>query len=53
MAMSDPIADMLSRIRNAISVFHDKVDIPASNIKINIADVLKQGGKKNDYNILA
>jgi len=44
MAMTDPIADMLTRIRNANSVFHDKVDIPASHIKIAIADVLKNEG---------
>lgn len=44
MAMTDPIADMLTRIRNANSVFHDKVDIPASKIKSAIADVLKQEG---------
>ena len=34
MAMTDPIADMLSRIRNANSVFHDKVEIPSSKIKV-------------------
>lgn len=49
MAMTDPIADMLTRIRNANSVFHDKVDIPASNIKIAIADVLKREGYIKDY----
>lgn len=49
MAMTDPIADMLSRIRNANSVFHDKVDIPASKIKIAIAQVLKQEGFIKDF----
>ena len=49
MAMTDPIADMLSRIRNANSVYHDKVEIPASNIKIAIADVLKQEGFIKDF----
>lgn len=44
MAMTDPIADMLTRIRNANSVFHDKVVIPASKIKSAIAAVLKQEG---------
>lgn len=49
MAMTDPIADMLSRIRNANSVYHDKVEIPASKIKIAIADVLKREGYIKDY----
>ena len=49
MAMTDPIADMLTRIRNANSVFHDKVEIPASKIKIAIADVLKTEGFIKDY----
>lgn len=49
MAMTDPIADMLTRIRNANSVFHDKVDIPASKIKSAIADVLKQEGFIKDF----
>ena len=49
MAMTDPIADMLTRIRNANSVFHDKVEIPASKIKIAIADVLKSEGFIKDY----
>ena len=47
--MTDPIADMLTRIRNANSVFHDKVEIPASKIKIAIADVLKTEGFIKDY----
>jgi len=49
MAMTDPIADMLTRIRNANSVYHDKVEIPGSKIKIAIADVLKQEGFIKDY----
>ena len=47
--MTDPIADMLTRIRNANSVNHDKVEIPGSKIKIAIADVLKQEGFIKDY----
>ena len=44
MAMTDPIADMLTRIRNANSVYHDKVEIPGSKIKTAIAEVfLKEG----------
>ena len=49
MAMTDPIADMLTRIRNANSVNHDKVKIPGSNIKIAIAEVLKEEGFIKDY----
>ena len=49
MAMTDPIADMLTRIRNANSVYHDKVEIPGSKIKTAIAEVLKQEGYIKDY----
>ncbi|MBR1858740.1 MAG: 30S ribosomal protein S8 [Selenomonadaceae bacterium] len=49
MAMTDPIADMLTRIRNANSVYHDKVKIPGSKIKTAIAEVLKQEGFIKDY----
>ena len=49
MAMTDPIADMLSRIRNANSVYHDKVEIPGSKIKKAIAEVLKEEGFIKDY----
>jgi len=49
MGMTDPIADMLSRIRNANSVYHEKVEIPASKIKTAVADVLKQEGFIKDY----
>lgn len=50
MGMTDPIADMLTRLRNANSVLHDKVEIPGSNIKRAIADVLKEEGFIKDYN---
>jgi len=49
MAMTDPIADMLTRIRNANSVFHDKVEIPGSKIKSAIAQVLKDEGFIKDF----
>ncbi len=49
MAMTDPIADMLTRLRNANSVYHDKVEIPGSKIKKAIADVLKEEGFIKDY----
>ena len=44
MSMTDPIADMLTRVRNANSVYHDKVEIPASNVKRAIAKLLKEEG---------
>ena len=44
MTMSDPIADMLTRIRNANTAKHDTVDIPASKIKISIAQILEREG---------
>ena len=49
MAMTDPVADMLTRIRNANSVYHEKVEIPGSKIKTAIAEVLKQEGFIRDY----
>jgi small subunit ribosomal protein S8 len=48
MVMTDPIADLLTRVRNANSVYHEKVDIPASNIKKAIAGVLKEEGYIKD-----
>ena len=44
MSMSDPIADMLTRIRNANTAKHDRVDIPASMMKLAIADILLKEG---------
>lgn len=44
MSMSDPIADFLTRIRNAGMVYHDKVEIPASRVKKDIAELLKAEG---------
>ena len=49
MVMTDPIADMLTRIRNANSVRHDKVEIPGSNIKEAIASILKAEGFIKDF----
>jgi len=46
---SDPIADFLTRIRNAGMVYHDKVEIPGSNIKKGLAELLKQEGFIKDY----
>ena len=44
MSMTDPIADMLTRVRNASSAMHDEVEIPASKIKENIARILADEG---------
>lgn len=52
MAMSDPIADMLTRIRNANAVKHDSVDIPASNIKKEISRILLEEGYISGYDVL-
>lgn len=49
---SDPIADMLTRIRNAKQIKADKVDIPASRLKLEIAKILKEEGFIRAYKIL-
>jgi len=51
--MTDPIADMLTRIRNAIIPSYDTVDIPSSKLKINIAKVLKSEGFIRNYRIVS
>jgi small subunit ribosomal protein S8 len=51
MNMSDPIADMLTRIRNGVAARHEYVNIPASKLKVAIADVLKAEGFVRDYEI--
>ncbi len=52
MTISDPIADMLTRIRNAVTVRHDSVLVPASRIKVSIAKILKEEGFINDYEVI-
>jgi small subunit ribosomal protein S8 len=52
MAMSDPIADMLTRIRNAGKAEFNSVDIPGSNLKIELAKVLKDEGYIRNYKFL-
>ncbi|MEE3851033.1 30S ribosomal protein S8 [Gordonia sp. LSe1-13] len=49
MTMTDPIADFLTRLRNANSAFHDEVTLPSSKIKVNIAEILKREGYITDY----
>lgn len=48
---SDPIADMLTRVRNAIQARHPKVDVPASKLKIEIARILKEEGYILNYKV--
>ncbi len=52
MAMSDPIADMLTRIRNANTAKHDTVDIPSSKMKLAIADILVDEGYIKKYDLV-
>ena len=52
MTVSDPIADMLTRIRNAIMARHDAVPIPASKMKLSISRILKEEGFISDYEVL-
>lgn len=52
MTMSDPIADMLTRIRNANVVRHEKLELPASKLKNEIADILKREGYVRDYEVI-
>ena len=49
MRLTDPVSDMLTRIRNAISARHQKVDIPASKLKVEIARILKEEGYISNY----
>lgn len=53
MSMTDPIADMLTRIRNANMAKQQKVDIPSSNLKVNIANVLRSEGFIKNYKVIA
>jgi len=52
MTVTDPIADMLTRIRNAMMVRHDSVLVPASKIKLSIAKILKEEGFITDYEVV-
>jgi small subunit ribosomal protein S8 len=52
MSVTDPIADMLTRIRNAIMVRHDSVLVPASRIKLGIAKILKEEGFITEYEVV-
>jgi small subunit ribosomal protein S8 len=51
MTTSDPIADMLTRLRNALTARHQKVDVPASKLKMEIARILKEEGYIMNYKL--
>ena len=52
MNVTDPIADMLTRIRNANNAYKDVVNMPASKMKISIAEILKEEGFISDYKMV-
>lgn len=49
--MTDPIADMLTRLRNANQAFHDQTSMPSSKIKVGIAEILKREGYISDFTV--
>lgn len=51
MIMTDPIADMLTRVRNALAAGHEEVQVPCSKMKTEIARILKEEGFINDYKV--
>ena len=52
MSMTDPVADMLTRLRNAITSHHDRVELPASKLKVEIARILKSEGFIRNYSLI-
>jgi small subunit ribosomal protein S8 len=52
MSMTDPVADMLTRLRNAITSHHDRVELPASKLKVEIARILKSEGFIRNYSLV-
>ena len=52
MSMTDPIADMLTRIRNAIQSHHERVEVPAAKLKVEIARILKSEGFISNYKVV-
>lgn len=52
MSMTDPIADMLTRIRNGIQARHDRVELPTSKLKVEIAKILKSEGFISNYKVV-
>lgn len=53
MVMTDPIADLLTRIRNANIAFHETLDVPASKMKLSLVEILKAEGYIRDYVYIA
>ncbi len=51
MAMTDPVADMLTRIRNALQARHSEIKLPSSTLKVEIARILKEEGYVKDYRV--
>jgi len=51
MSMTDPISDLLTRVRNAMMAKHDNVDVPASRVKVEIVKILKDEGYIDDFNV--
>ena len=53
MSMTDPIADMLTRIRNGIQSRHERVEMPTSKLKVEVAKILKSEGFISNYKVIA
>ena len=51
-ALTDPIADLLTRVRNGLSARHEKIDVPSSRLKIEIARILKDEGYLKNFKVL-
>jgi len=52
MGMTDPLADLVTRLRNGNKARHEKVDVPASNLKIHVARILKDEGYVKNYKVI-
>lgn len=52
MSMTDPLADMFTRLRNAGQAGHEKVEIPSSNLKVNLAKILKSEGYIKNFRVI-
>ncbi len=52
MTMSDPIADLLARVRNALSARHEKTDVPSSRFKVELARILKDEGYIKNFKVM-
>jgi small subunit ribosomal protein S8 len=50
--ISDPISDLLTRVRNALGARHEKIDVPSSRLKVEIARILKEAGYIKNYKVL-